>query len=378
MSVPMKRVPLYTQIRTYIADQITQGNLKPGERLPSENELAEHFGVSRITVKGALSTLVEDGSVYRIQGKGSFVADGPQSKEPVLYPPANASASLAALVKPRKMKLISLMIPSLKTAYMVHLVQGVEKQAALGGYRVIVSLTHESVETECTLLAEADEFGVDGVIVYPIEGESYNEDILRMSLRGYPIVVIDRYLKGLETNCVCSDHFGGAYEATNHLIQSGHTRIAFLTAPAKGTSSMEDRLEGYRRALSDHGISSDPRLVFTNTDPLQIERFLRESTDVTAVFALNSSLGLKVMTAAERLEFSIPEQLSVIFFDDLEHSYRWAKRPSCVLQQEEEIGIQATKLLLSLAENPEQERKKIVLPPRLVVGGTTAPPYNFT
>ncbi|REE66969.1 GntR family transcriptional regulator [Paenibacillus taihuensis] len=372
MSVPMKRVPLYTQIRTFISDQIAQGKLKPGERLPSENELAEHFGVSRITVKGALSTLVEEGAVYRIQGKGSFVADGPQSKEPALYPTG------APLVKPRKMKLISLLIPSLKTAYMVNLVKGVEEAAALGGYRVIVSMTHESVETECMLLAEADEFGVDGVIVYPVEGESYNEDILRMSLRGYPIVVIDRYLKGLETNCVCSDHFGGAYEATNHLIQSGHTRIAFLTAPAKGTSSMEDRLDGYRRALADHGIPSDPRLVFTNTDPIQIERFLRESTDVTAVFALNSSLGLKVMAAAERLEFAIPEQLSVIFFDDLEHSSRWAKRPSCILQQEEEIGIQATKLLLSLAENPEQERKKIVLPPRLVAGGTTAAPADIT
>lgn len=372
MSVPMKRVPLYTQIRTYISDQIAQGKIKPGEQLPSENELAKHFGVSRITVKGALSTLVDEGAVYRIQGKGSFVADSPQRKEPVLY------QSAAPLVKPRSMKLISLLLPSLKTAYMFNLIRGIEREAALKGYRVIVSLTHDSVETECALLAEADEFGVAGVIVYPVEGESYNEDILRMSLRGYPIVVIDRYLKGLETNCVCSDHFGGAYEATNHLIQAGHTRIAFLTAPPKGTSSMEDRLEGYRRALADHGIPSDPRLVFTNTDPLQIEKFLRESTDVTAVFALNSTLGLKVIAAAERLEFPIPEQLSVIFFDDLEHSSRWAKRPTCILQQEEEIGIQAMKLLLSLAENPEQERKKIVLPPRLVVGGTTSGPTEIT
>ncbi|WP_308638012.1 GntR family transcriptional regulator [Paenibacillus silvisoli] len=364
MTIPTKRVPLYNQIRTYITDQIARGELLPGARLPSENELAEHFGVSRITVKGALSTLVKEGTVYRIQGKGSYIAEQAQGGEPIRY----------QTPEKRKLKLISLLIPSLKTAYMVNLLRGVERAAASKGYRVMVSLTHESVETECKLLAEGDEFGVSGVIVYPVEGESYNEDILRLTLRGYPIVVIDRYLKGLETNCVCTDHFSGAYDATTHLIEAGHSRIAFLTAPYAGTTSMEDRLEGYRCALADHGIFGDPRLVFTRTEPEHIERYLRENPDVTAVFALNSSLGLKVFAVAERLRLSIPDRLSVIFFDDYEYSSKWALRPTCILQQEEEIGAQAGKLMLSLVGNPDQERKKIVLPPRLVIGGTTAAP----
>ncbi|MBP3966627.1 GntR family transcriptional regulator [Paenibacillus lignilyticus] len=363
MTAPTKRVPLYNQIRTYITDQIAQGQLLPGDRLPSENELAEHFGVSRITVKGALSSLVKEGTVYRIQGKGSFIADQAQG-EPLRYQSPEI----------RTLKLISLLIPSLKTAYMVNLVKGVENAASSQGYRVIVSLTHESVETECQLLAEAEEMGVAGVIVYPVEGESYNEDILRMTLRGYPIVVIDRYLKGLETNCVCTDHFSGAYAATSHLIEAGHFRIAFLTAPYTGTTSMEDRLEGYRQALADHALLSDPRLVFTRTEPEQIELYLQQNPDVTAVFALNSSLGLKVFAVAERLQLSIPDQLSVIFFDDYEYSTRWTLRPTCILQQEEEIGAQAGRLMLSLVSNPAQERKKIVLPPRLVIGGTTAAP----
>ncbi|RAP74976.1 GntR family transcriptional regulator [Paenibacillus montanisoli] len=363
MTIPTKRIPLYNQIRTYITDQIDRGELLPGDRLPSENELAELFGVSRITVKGALSTLVKDGTVYRIQGKGSFIAQQAQG-EPLRYQSPES----------RKLKLISLLIPSLKTAYMVNLVRGVERAASSKGYRVIVSLTLESVETECKLLAEAEEFGVAGVIVYPVEGESYNEDILRLTLRGYPVVVIDRYLKGLETNCVCTDHFNGAYDATTHLIEAGHTRIAFLTAPYAGTTSMEDRLEGYRCALADNGIFGDPRLVFTQTDPDHIERYLKENPDITAVFALNSSLGLKVFAVAERLHLAIPGQLSVIFFDDYEYSTRWALRPTCILQQEEEIGAQAGKLMLSLIGKPDQERKKIVLPPQLVIGGTTAAP----
>lgn len=92
MKQPNKRIPIYLQIREYITEQIHLGSWKPGDTLPSENELARLFQGSRITVKQALKTLVEEGVVYRVQGKGSFVAEGADSIMQVMDSPVSTNS----------------------------------------------------------------------------------------------------------------------------------------------------------------------------------------------------------------------------------------------------------------------------------------------
>jgi DNA-binding LacI/PurR family transcriptional regulator len=226
--------------------------------------------------------------------------------------------------------------------------------------------------------------GVKGILIFPVDGESYSEELLRLSLNKFPIVVIDRYLRGVETNCVCSDHVGGAYDAVTHLIEQGHTNIAFVAVNYKTTTSLEDRLAGYERALAKHHIPIDhQRCLFEllagreqegqrmETKAI-VRSFLERNSGTTAVFAATVASGIAVLGAAEELGIRVPEQLSVFFFDDYEFSGVSRIPPSCVVQQETEIGVEAAKLLLSVMDNPLQDRKKVVLPTRLVIRQSTA------
>jgi len=357
---------LYARIREHIRDQIDQGIRKPGDRLPSENELAEAFRVSRITVKQAMAALAKEGLVYRIQGRGTFVADGTGGEPPMPHPAARTSES--------PLHWAAFLVPSLDSSYTVHLLKGIEGTLSEAGYRLMVCRTHHSPERERELMREMVSSGAEGIIVFPAEGESYSEDILRLTLDRYPIVVLDRYLKGVETNCVCSDHYGGAYEATAHLLGLGHRKIAFLSAPIDGTTSLEDRLEGYKHALADALLPVEQRLIVTDLEHDRLVGFFRDNRDVTGVFAANSGIGRKAMEAIEQAGLRIPEEVSVVFFDSFEYSAGARIPPTAVVQQEEEIGKQAAALLLSVIREPNRERRRIVLPACLTVGRSTAPP----
>lgn len=372
----MKRVPLYSQIRDYILDQIHQNTWRANDQLPTEADLAKQFGVSRFTIKKALSELVLEGLVYRIQGKGTYIAGtvGDQHDNS----PQLAEVSGGAL------RPIVFLSPSIQTSLSSSILAGIEKQLSADGYQVLYRASRNEQDTERQILQECVRMGVKGVIIFPVDGESYSEEILRLALNQFPVVVIDRYLRGVDTNCVCSDHSGGAFDATSYLIEQGHSNVAFVAVHGRTTTSLEDRLTGYERALAKHSIPLDhQRCLYElledrqrEDDPKEtkaiVRSFLERNSEVTAVFAATTANGLAVMEAAEDLGIRVPEQLSVIFFDDYLYSSLSRIPPSCVVQQEQAIGEEAAKLLLSVMDNPLQERRKIVLPTRLVLRQSTA------
>lgn len=360
MNKDIKKAPMYAQIRDYLLDGIEGGIWKGDQKLPSENELAEQFQVSRITIKKAMDQLAREGVVYRIQGKGSFVSkDG----KPQIY----ASPTLT-----NRKAFVSLIMPRVINPFTSGILKGVEAALAEAGCKLIYSGTDGSPEKEKKLLAEAVELGISGVIIYPAEGEAYNEDILRMALSSFPVVIIDRYLRGVETNCVCTDNVQGAYDGVKHLLDLGHRSIAFASAPVEGTTSLEDRLTGYEKALSDYLLPIDKSFIMNPFDEAGLERFLKEQVGVTAVFATNNDIGLQVIQAAERAGRRVPNDLSVLFFDDFEHS-EWARiPPSCIVQQPEEIGREAALMVLRLIEHPQSQRQRVSLPAKLVIRQSTS------
>jgi len=355
-----KRTPLYTQVRDYVLDHIKAGKWREGSRLPSENQLCKMFDVSRITIRSAMDKLVEEGIVYRVQGRGSYVAQFKGEKEPVRY----------ESVSPQ---LVALLVPEMRGLLITRVAEGVASELEHTRYRMLLLTTGHSQEKEERKLEEAMQAGAKGIIVYPSEGQTYNEKMLKLALNRYPIVVIDRYLRGVETNCVCSDHYAGAYEATTHLLKLGHRRIAFATTPYYGTTSLEERLEGYRQALNDHGVIFDKNRVYEIEEPDDVQAFLSEA-DMTALFAANEHIGTAAIRAAEACGKSVPGQLSVIFFDDYEYADDARIPPTCVAQQGEQIGREAAKRLLSIMAEPQQARLSIRLPVRLIVRSSTAVP----
>ncbi|UVI28258.1 GntR family transcriptional regulator [Paenibacillus spongiae] len=361
-----KRTPLYSQVRDYVMDQIRQGKWKEGRRMPSETQLSKQFDVSRITVRGALTRLVEEGVIYRVQGRGTFVTTEGLEGEPVRYEKTG-----------NEPQLIAFMIPRVDNRFTTSLLNGIDDELANSNYRMLLLRTHDSQKKEEELLHEAVRSGVKGIIVYPADGQTYNETMLRLAMDHFPIVVIDRYLRGVDTNCVCSDHYAGAYAATEHLLQLSHREIGFVTTVFTGTTSLEERLEGYKQALADYGVAFDRRRVLDSAVPEDIRSFLSEQSDLTALFAANEGVGLASIRAASAIGKSVPEQLSVVFFDDYDHAEDARIPPTCVSQQGEEIGRQSAKRLFALLERPIQDRISIRVPARLIVRRSTATAPNI-
>ncbi|RXZ80107.1 GntR family transcriptional regulator [Paenibacillaceae bacterium] len=361
-----KRVPLYMKLRAYLVDKISRGEWKAGDRLPSENALAEQFDISRITVKKALQTLVEEGEIYQIQGRGTFITHPSQDNEG-----APLSVGAVQLQSKEEGKLIAYLMPRLATSFTANLLVGAENEVTNADYGLLFFRTHNSQAEEKRLVEKAIQCGVKGIIVFPVDGEKYNEALIQLALAGFPLVLIDREMKGIAANSVCSDHSGGAQMATRHLIEQGHRTIGFVSSGDLGTTSIEQRLHGYEEALAEHGIPIRRELQLVGAEEDDMEDFLRQHPDVTAVFADNYGTGHNVELAAARLGRTIPEHLSLVFFDDYEYSRYSKVPPTVVVQQEEALGREAAKRLLSLIGQPDQEPQAITLPTKLIVRSST-------
>jgi GntR family transcriptional regulator, arabinose operon transcriptional repressor len=364
-----KYKPLYKKIESYILDQILIENWKPLSRIPSENELAEQFNVSRITVKNALSELVDRGVVYRQQGKGTFVSDIRRSD--LLVETAEVSVS------PPK-RTIGFLLPRLDNRFTANILSGIEDALSERGYRLLFSKTNDSQAEEILKIREMQQYGVQGLIVYPVEGEKYNNELLSLTLIKFPLVLLDRLLKGIDTNSVSSNNFQGAIDAVDHLHGLGHRHIGFISTNAEGTSSIEDRLAGYEQALEDRHIHIDrslqmTRLSFNSSDEevsKLIKQFLLANPHMSAL--LSSNYSPHVIQTARRLGIKVPEDLSVVFFDDVVHPDFVIVPPTVVIQQERELGREAGKLIVEQIEAGSGDYRQVKLPTSMIVRQSTA------
>jgi GntR family transcriptional regulator of arabinose operon len=365
---------LYERIKHYLITEIQQQEWKPHDKLPSENELTKQFSVSRITVKKAMSDLVEDGIIYRVQGKGTFVSESdtelPEDEPPVHY---------------RDKPSVALLLPFINNQHNALLLNGVESVLSEAGYSLLFCNTENSIAKEERIIRDLVERNIAGMIVYPVDGESYNREILQLTLNSFPLVVVDRYLRGIDTNCVCPDNIRGAQEGVTHLISLGHLNIGFLSTTIADTSSVEDRLAGYEKALAEHHIPIDHRYRLVDIEigePIPIKEkiraFLTNNPELTAIFAINPGLGLQVIKVASEMGIRVPQDLSLIFFDDFELSEYYSVIPTFISQEENLLGKEAAKLLISVIENPDQETQKLFFAPKLTIRESTAPPGQKT
>lgn len=233
---------LYLRIKEELAREIRA--MKPHDRIPSERELADRFQVSTITTKNALNGLAVEGMVYRIPGKGTFVAEPKGSAEAASasLPNPEAAGPLPAPAEAAAANgLIGFIAPGFDDRITLRMLGGVESVTAEAGYGLWVQRSKDQQEREQELLQEMTRRGVAGVVIFPVDGEAFNAEILRLTLTGFPIVLVDRYLRRVETNCVYSDNLGGAQAAVEHLIALGHRRIGLVSTP-RISVAVEDQI----------------------------------------------------------------------------------------------------------------------------------------
>ncbi|BFH63298.1 GntR family transcriptional regulator [Paenibacillus azoreducens] len=378
------RVPLYQKIQQYILDLIRTAGLRPGDRIPTEKELMQQFNVSKITVVKALSGLADEQIIDRVPGKGSFVGHGKQ-------PSANDAAVAPLLSLKEKSPnpdqiagLIGLVIPSILDYFGIRLINGVQTTLAKHGYRVMILLSEGDIGKEKEALKTLKAIGAEGILIFPIDEEHYNEEILSMKFNGYPFVLMDRFLPGVETDYIAADGKLGAELAVDYLWELGHRQIAICSDSPLQTVTVQERIEGYITALKNKGAMINPAHIITDFQIRSLKdaenhplyRYMRNRM-ATAYITLNSKLGVQMYQLASQAGLDVPGDLSIISFDEPTSVVEEFSIFTHIKQFEYEIGCKAAMTLLDVIRSGGgQERKysKILLKPELVSGQTTGKP----
>lgn len=368
-----QRIPLYMQIQKHFEDQITKKRLKPHDKIPPEVELMEKFNVSRITVVNALSNLAKDGWIYRVPGRGSFVQE--------VNPEHNEDETLT-----NDKPIIGLLMPTMEDFFAIRLFQGILKTLD-DDYHVVLMLTNNSRTRERELIKKLISIGAVGLLIFPVDQETYNEEILALKVRNFPFVLLDRYLPGVETNYVYTDGFLGARLAVSHLYELGHREIVICTDALTPTITVEDRIRGYVDELKTRGEWINPSLILRDLkmDHSKIQtqhalfRHVKEK-QATAYITLNGRLGFYLYRGVRKMELRVPEDLSILTFDDPFFGYEDFSDFTHVSQSEQEMGVKASQTLIHLlTENGvDDPYRKIILEPKLVVRNTTGPANEWS
>lgn len=354
----MSKAALYKQIQNDLTNQIKLGKLKPGDRVPSEKELAESFNVSQITSKHALIGLAEEGLIYRVKGKGSFVSEQTTSLEP-----------------PKNKGLIGLIFPTMVMPVEIELFQYIEKLIYQNGFQLLVKISHEKLEEESAAIQKFLETGVKGLFILPTINELYNEEILKLAIARFPVVLVDRYLKNIQTSSVYSDSYNGTRMGVAYLVGRNHRKIA-LISPDNTNSAAGDRRDGFVATLMENNIPIDKsnwclvsrQTILSGGEGEMVYHFFKNHPDVTACFCVDYHMTKLTCEAMERLGRKIGRDIEVVSFDPPGYAN------ICYLSQDTKaIAQNAFRIMLNQIED-NSKIESLVVPVQL----NTAPPRRPT
>ncbi|MCL4249367.1 MAG: GntR family transcriptional regulator [Anaerolineae bacterium] len=355
MSIVLDRNPdaphLHIQVAAVLKKRIHNGTWPNGSSIPPEKVLCAEFDVARGTVRQALASLEAEGYLSREQGRGTFVLWNEFS--------ANRSQRLAFIV------------PYLRDSSVPTILVGFQQVAEQANYSVIFNHVNNDLQQQERVIRKLIDEKVAGIALYPINSEHFAliEDLNNAR---FPIVLIDRYLRNLSTDYVMTDHFGGAIRGTHYLLNLGHERVGFATwlSPAV---SMEHRYLGYCQALAERGLLLEDRLIcrvdggYPLIDDTPLHEFISGPDRPTAVFAANDQIAIALYRAAASLGMSIPGNLSVLGFDDLDVSAHLDPPLTTMGQPFHEIGRNAAELLLRRIHGKRTGFEQIALPASMLV-----------
>lgn len=378
MEVEKSNKPMYEQIYDELCKKIINKQYQEGDRVPSEKELADLYKVSRITSKKALELLANDGLIVRLPGKGSFVRETELEKQVKPVKAINESS---------KGLLIGLVMTDFDYGFGTHIVHGVEEASREHDCFPIIRRTMGLIENEINAIKELLHLGVDGLIVFPAQGEYFNEEILRVIIDKFPLVLIDRYFKGIAATSISTDNVSATKKAIHYLFDLGHENIGLITPPPVDTTAIEERMEGFTLAYDEKGLAMNKALwatdltstlpnAFTSEnireDIDKIKHYLQENPEITALFAVEYNLALIAKKAIEELQLKVPEDISIVSFDSPEFPLAAGYLFTHLKQQEQMIGRKAVENILKMKNNSSISPRQL-LEAELVIGESTAP-----
>lgn len=325
------------------------------------DEVADAAGVSPSTVSRVLN-----GSAKVSEAKRRAVEETVARLNFQLNPVARG------LARGRSMS-IGVVTQAVDSPFYGEAMRGVEEALEDSGFMPLFISGHwsEQVESRCLQMLQARR--VDGVIL--LHGRLGDAQLVQLAQQ-VPVVVTGRRLHGPRLVSFSGHDFAGARLATQHLLELGHREIAHISGPASHPDALE-RLAGYRAALQEAGVAGDPGLVMAGdlneaSGQLAMQRLLHSGRHFTAVFSANDQMAFGAQLALRRAGRQVPQDVSLVGFDDLGISAFMAPPLTTVRQSARDIGRIAVEAMRALLDNQEPA---LSLPePVLVVRESTQKP----
>ena len=330
--------------------------------IPTIKDVAKKAGVSYATVSRALNNHPEINEETKKRILKIAMEMG--------YQP-NAIAQ--GLVK-KETKTIGLIIPDITNPFFPEVARGIEDTAVEAGYTIFLCNTNWNVEREERYLNVLMQKQVDGLIIAPSSEEvSHLKKILDS---GMNTIFISRVINHANSTCIIIDNIRGGQQAVEYLIQRGHQRVAFIGG-REDISTNQERLQGYAQALKNNGLKFDNTLVKTGSFKRDsghyiMNQFLKLEERPTAVFAANDLLALGAIQAIKENGLSIPSDIAVVGFDDIEFASLPEIQLTTVAQPKYDMGNLAFSTLMELIKGGGYSSgRKILLDPVLITRKTS-------
>ena len=359
-NIPQKELK-YCKLMEDLKEKILSGAIRTGDKLPSENELAAAYRVSRQTVRKALSILENAGYIYAEHGRGTFCSE-------LVHRSGNS-------------KNIAVITTYLSDYIFPRVIQGIDTVLNREGYSIILKNTRNSRSQEAKCLEELLQKDIDGIIIEPSKSQIYCKHInlyQKLDESGIPYIFIQGCFTQLKDKPhILMDDCGGGYLITKYLIETGHRNIVgvFKSDDIQG----QNRHKGYVKALQEAGIPYDPdRIVWFYTEDRMIhpyesiKKMAEEKCPMDGVVCYNDQIAVKVIQALNDVGLRVPEDVSVTGYDNSYMATSSGLRLTTIVHPQEKLGEMAAELLLKLIRNPEEmiTDKNILIEPKIVIGNS--------
>jgi LacI family transcriptional regulator len=266
-----------------------------------------------------------------------------------------------------------MIVPDSANPFFAEVARGVEDTSFEQGYSVVLCNSDGNLDKELMYTDVLTEMQVDGILF--IAAGLSKEHIQTLQQRRTPLIVVDREIPSVAVDSVLADNTKGGWLATRHLIELGHRRIGCIQGPSDLTPSA-DRITGYRRAFDETDISIDEEIIvrgnFQHEGGHQAARqLLTNETPPTAIFACNDLMAVGAISAAVEIGYHIPDDLSIVGYDDLPLA-RFANPPlTTIVQPKHEMGTIAAKMLLERIRDMDAPSQRKMLDTNMVVRRST-------
>ncbi|MFC6315372.1 GntR family transcriptional regulator [Lapidilactobacillus achengensis] len=355
------QLPMYINIYNDLKKQINNQTYKIGDFLPTEKEISDTYGVSRITSQKAMRLLSDDGIIERTPGIGSVVKK--------------------AVLAQESPKIIGLILSGITDSYGTILLESLVHECEHLEYQLIVRFSGESQSKETHLINELSMIGCSGLLIEPVQQPFYSATLIEKIYNKFPIIVLDRELKGFDSYFVGSNHYTGAMKSADFLIDHGHFNVLILGYEHLKNTTLETRIEAFSEAYwrTNSPISSDniSRIVrstykddFTRI-AIDVDRVKRAITTnrPTCVIALDAHIAGIAQEAIKQLCLLIPENISLFAFDSSESSFI-STNASHLAQNEPRIATESVELLNEILNRHEPKLRKRLIETEIVDSGS--------